>query len=182
MEENESSLPIYAKIQNSDKVTNNTHYTILGSKIPKPLERNFKDFILLREKLIERWPGIVIPNLSLKENLDIRVNMLNSFCSKLYQIKYLFDSEEVKIFLKESNDYNKSLNSLEKKNYDSILKKYSGIFIAYDDNFDAQYEKVEQDKFYKNLIDNFNNLGQLKNLIYTTREKYKLNHNYFNII
>jgi hypothetical protein len=182
MEEKGSSLPIYVKIQNPDTITNNSNFIIEGTMIPKPLERTFKDFILLREKLIERWPGIVIPNLSLKENLDIRVNMLNSFCSKLYQIKYLFDSEEVKIFLKESNDYNKSLNSLEKKNYDSILKKYSGIFIAYDDNFDAQYEKVEQDKFYKNLTDNFNNLGQLKNLIYTTREKYKLNHNYFNII
>ena len=182
MEEKGSSLPIYVKIQNPDTITNNSNFIIVGTMIPKPLERTFKDFILLREKLIERWPGIVIPNLSLKENLDIRVNMLNSFCSKLYQIKYLFDSEEVKIFLKESNDYNKSLNSLEKQNYDSILKKYSGIFIAYDDNFDAQYEKVEQDKFYKNLIDNFNNLGQLKNLIFTTREKYKLNHNSFNII
>jgi hypothetical protein len=182
MEENESSLPIYVKIQNSDKVTNNTHYTILGSKIPKPLERNFKDFILLREKLTERWPGMVIPNLSVKENLDIRVNMLNNFCSKLYQIKYLFNSEEVKLFLKESNDYNKSLNSLEKQNYDSILKKYSGIFIAYDDNFDTQYEKVEQEKFYKDIIDNFNNLEQLKNLILRTREKYKINHDSYNII
>ena len=182
MEENESSLPIYIKIQNPEKVTNNTNYTILGSTIPKPLERNFKDFILLREKLIERWPGMVIPNLSIKENFDIRINILNNFCSKIYQIKYLFNSEEVKIFLKESNDYIKSLNSLEKQNYDNILKKYSGIFTAYDDNFDTQFEKVEQEKFYKVLTENLLNLEQLKNQIFITREKYRLNHDSYDII
>ena len=182
MEENESSLPIYIKIQNPEKVTNNTNYTILGTKIPKPLERNFKDFEILREKLIERWPGMVIPNLSIKENFDIRINILNNFCSKIYQIKYLFNSEEVKIFLKESNDYIKSLNSLEKQNYDNILKKYSGIFTAYDDNFDTQFEKVEQEKFYKVLTENLLNLEQLKNQIFITREKYRLNHDSYDII
>lgn len=181
METKENSLPIYIKI-NEEKVTNNTSYTILGTKISKPIERTFKEFIILREKLVERWPGIIIPNISLKENIEMRIDMLNSFCKKIYQKNYLFNSEEVNIFLKQSNDWVKNLNSLEKVNYERLIKKYSGIFTSFDDNFDTKYEKGEQDKFYKDLKENLTNLENIKNLFFSSLEKYKLNHNHYNII
>ncbi len=181
METKENSLPIYIKI-NEEKVTNNTSYTILGTKISKPIERTFKEFIILREKLVERWPGIIIPNISLKENIEMRIDMLNSFCMKIYQKNYLFNSEEVNIFLKQSNDWVKNLNSLEKLNYERLIKKYSGIFTSFDDNFDTQYEKGEQDKFYKDLKENLTNLENIKNLFFSSLEKYKLNHSHYNII
>ena len=181
METKENSLPIYIKI-NEEKVTNNTSYTILGTKISKPIERTFKEFIILREKLVERWPGIIIPSISLKENIEMRIDMLNSFCKKIYQKNYLFNSEEVNIFLKQSNDWVKNLNSLEKLNYERLIKKYSGIFTSFDDNFDTQYEKGEQDKFYKDLKENLTNLENIKNLFFSSLEKYKLNHSHYNII
>ena len=181
METKENSLPIYIKI-NEEKVTNNTSYTILGTKISKPIERTFKEFIILREKLVERWPGIIIPNISLKENIEMRIDMLNSFCKKIYQKNYLFNSEEVNIFLKQSNDWVKNLNSLEKLNYERLIKKYSGIFTSFDDNFDTQYEKGEQDKFYKDLKENLTNLENIKNLFFSSLEKYKLNHSHYNTI
>ena len=181
METKENSLPIYIKI-NEEKVTNNTSYTILGTKISKPIERTFKEFIILREKLVERWPGIIIPNISLKENIEMRIDMLNSFCMKIYQKNYLFNSEEVNIFLKQSNDWVKNLNSLEKLNYERLIKKYSGIFTSFDDNFDTQYEKGEQDKFYKDLKENLTNLENIKNLFFSSLEKYKLNHSHYNTI
>ena len=181
METKENSLPIYIKI-NEEKVTNNTSYTILGTKISKPIERTFKEFIILREKLVERWPGIIIPSISLKENIEMRIDMLNSFCMKIYQKNYLFNSEEVNIFLKQSNDWVKNLNSLEKLNYERLIKKYSGIFTSFDDNFDTQYEKGEQDKFYKDLKENLTNLENIKNLFFSSLEKYKLNHSHYNTI
>ena len=181
METKENSLPIYIKI-NEEKVTNNTSYTILGTKISKPIERTFKEFIILREKLVERWPGIIIPNISLKENIEMRIDMLNAFCKKIYQKNYLFNSEEVNIFLKQSNDWVKNLNSLEKLNYERLIKKYSGIFTSFDDNFDTQYEKGEQDKFYKDLKENLTNLENIKNLFFSSLEKYKLNHSHYNTI
>ena len=181
METKENSLPIYIKI-NEEKVTNNTSYTILGTKISKPIERTFKEFIILREKLVERWPGIIIPSISLKENIEMRIDMLNAFCKKIYQKNYLFNSEEVNIFLKQSNDWVKNLNSLEKLNYERLIKKYSGIFTSFDDNFDTQYEKGEQDKFYKDLKENLTNLENIKNLFFSSLEKYKLNHSHYNII
>ena len=148
METKENSLPIYIKI-NEEKVTNNTSYTILGTKISKPIERTFKEFIILREKLVERWPGIIIPSISLKENIEMRIDMLNAFCKKIYQKNYLFNSEEVNIFLKQSNDWVRNLNSLEKLNYERLIKKYSGIFTSFDDNFDTQYEKENKINFIK---------------------------------
>ena len=181
METKENSLPIYIKI-NEEKVTNNTSYTILGTKISKPIERTFKEFIILREKLVERWPGIIIPSISLKENIEMRIDMLNAFCKKIYQKNYLFNSEEVNIFLKQSNDWVKNLNSLEKLNYERLIKKYSGIFTSFDDNFDTQYEKGEQDKFYKDLKENLTNLENIKNLFFSSLEKYKLNHSHYNTI
>ena len=181
METKENSLPIYIKI-NEEKVTNNTSYTILGTKISKPIERTFKEFIILREKLVERWPGIIIPSISLKENIEMRIDMLNAFCKKIYQKNYLFNSEEVNKFLKQSNDWVKNLNSLEKLNYERLIKKYSGIFTSFDDNFDTQYEKGEQDKFYKDLKENLTNLENIKNLFFSSLEKYKLNHSHYNTI
>ena len=181
METKENSLPIYIKI-NEEKVTNNTSYTILGTKISKPIERTFKEFIILREKLVERWPGIIIPSISLKENIEMRIDMLNAFCKKIYQKNYLFNSEEVNIFLKQSNDWVRNLNSLEKLNYERLIKKYSGIFTSFDDNFDTQYEKGEQDKFYKDLKENLTNLENIKNLFFSSLEKYKLNHSHYNTI
>ena len=64
MESNENSLPIYVKFEDKGNIKNNSMYKILGTKIPNIIERNFNDFLLLREKLIERWPGMKIPNIS----------------------------------------------------------------------------------------------------------------------
>ena len=42
-------------------------YTIITNKINEPVYRRYSDFFALRTKLIERWPGVYIPNIPPKK-------------------------------------------------------------------------------------------------------------------
>jgi hypothetical protein len=42
-------------------------YMIVTDKVGKPIYKRFSDFFALREKLVERWPGIYIPNIPHKK-------------------------------------------------------------------------------------------------------------------
>ena len=42
-------------------------YTIKGKDLKEPLFRRYNDFNILRTKLIERWPGVYIPNIPPKK-------------------------------------------------------------------------------------------------------------------
>ena len=186
------SIPMYVKdpVINKEKLTNYTSYTLLGTRIPEPLERRYRDFASLREKLVERWPGIFIPNIphkktigaNDKEIIDMRIEMINRFCLKLSKIGYLFNSEEVELFLQNSSDVPKTLNSLGQQDYDTLLKKYSATFTSYDDNFDTQIGKTEQEKFYNQLKENYPRLKNLRNLVSNMKEKYSINKNSYNLI
>ncbi len=186
------SIPMYVKdpVINKEKLTNYTSYTLLGTRIPEPLERRYRDFASLREKLVERWPGIFIPNIphkktigaNDKEIIEMRIEMINRFCLKLSRIGYLFNSEEVELFLQNSSDVPKTLNSLGQQDYDTLLKKYSATFTSYDDNFDTQIGKTEQEKFYNQLKENYPRLKNLRNLVSNMKEKYSINKSSYNLI
>jgi hypothetical protein len=42
-------------------------YTVIVNRRKEPKYRRYSDFYLLREKLIERWPGVYIPNIPPKK-------------------------------------------------------------------------------------------------------------------
>ena len=117
MDSSPESLPMYVSnpILNKDTLTSYTSYTLQGTKIPEPLTRRYKDFDSLRSKLLERWPGVYIPNIphkkkvgaKEKEFVDLRIEMINRFCWKLSNIDYLFKSEETELFLQNVNDVTK---------------------------------------------------------------------------
>lgn len=68
-------------------------YLVSGqdSKGPFSIRRRYRDFYLLREKLVERWPGLYVPPISSKKVqgntedkfVELRRKFLNYFCEKI---------------------------------------------------------------------------------------------------
>jgi hypothetical protein len=181
--ENEESQPLFVSdpIFNKEGVTGFTSYTLQGSKLPEPLSRRYRDFDALRKKLIERWPGVFIPNIPHKktvgnkdkEIVDMRIEMINRFLKKLSKIDYLYNSDEMELFLQNSSNVSKTLDSIKEDTYEELLKKYSSVFTDYDDNFDAAAGKPEQDEFAKRLSQNYPRLRAFRSFIYGEKERFK---------
>ena len=70
-------------------------YTLGGNQVNEEISRRFSDFYTLREKLIERWPGVYVPNIPPKKTIgntglkiiDKRIRLLNKFC---YQLSHIY--------------------------------------------------------------------------------------------
>ena len=118
-------------------IKKHVQYSLMGTDIQEALKRRYSDFYALHEKLLERWPGIFVPNIPPKVvvgNLDAdiiayRIRLLNRFCLDLSNIKYLYESEEVKLFQSNSNDVAKAIEKLPKLTYSQILENYKKALI-----------------------------------------------------
>ena len=183
MDSSPESLPMYVSnpILNKDTLTSYTSYTLQGTKLPEPLTRRYKDFDSLRSKLLERWPGVYIPNIphkkkvgaKEKEFVDLRIEMINRFCWKLSNIDYLFKSEETELFLQNVNDVTKTMNSLTPQSYEDLLKKYSVTFSNYDDNFDTQQGKANQARFLQITKAAYPRIRAFRDLVKSSKENFK---------
>jgi hypothetical protein len=181
--ENEEAQPLFVSdpIFNKEGVTGFTSYTLQGSKLPEPLSRRYRDFDALRKKLIDRWPGVFIPNIPHKktvgnkdkEIVDMRVEMINRFLKKLSKIDYLYNSDEMELFLQNSSNVSKTLDSIKEDTYEELLKKYSSVFTDYYDNFDQLAGKSDQDEFGKKLIQNYPRIRAFRAFVYAEKERFK---------
>ena len=187
----EPAMYVSDPVLNKDGVKGYTSYTLNGSRVPEPLSRRYRDFDALRKKLVERWPGIFIPNIPHKKKvgnqgkriINMRVEMINRFLKKLSKIDYLFNSEEMELFLQNSSNVSKTLDGLKAENYEDLLKKYSSAFPDYDDNFDLKAGKEEQDKFCKKLNEIHPKIKHFRSLVLQAKERYKNEQeNYFAVI
>ena len=191
--ENEAAQPLFVSdpVFNKEGVTGFTSYTLQGSKIPEPLSRRYRDFDALRRKFVERWPGVFIPNIPHKktvgnkdkEIVGMRIEMINRFLKKLSKIDYLFNSDEMELFLQNSNNVPKTLDSIKEDTYEELLKKYASVFTDYDDNFDTITGKRDQDEFAKKLNENYPKLRAFRSFIAIEKERFKdVQKNYLVII
>ena len=175
--------PVYTK----EGVKGYTHYKLNGSKIPETLNRRYKEFNALRKKLVERWPGIFIPNIPEKKIgqkgkriTNMRVELINRFLKKLSKIDYLFNSEEMEYFLQNSSNVCKTLNGIKLENYEDLLKKYSEIFTEYDDNFDTDAGRQELEKFEKKLNEIHPKIKNFRSIVSHSRDRYKIDQENYN--
>ena len=191
--ENEAAQPLFVSdpVFNKEGVTGFTSYTLQGSKLPEPLSRRYRDFDALRRKFIDRWPGVFIPNIPHKkkvgnkdkELVGLRIEMINRFLKKLSKIDYLFNSDEMELFLQNSSNVSKTLDSIKEDTYEELLKKYASVFTDYDDNFDTITGKKDQDEFAKKLSENYPKLRAFRMFIAQEKERFKdIQKNYLVII
>ena len=169
--------PVYTK----EGVKGHTSYSLKGSRVAEALIRRYKDFHSLRKKLIERWPGVFIPNIPHKKKvgnkgkkvIGMRLKMINRFLKKLSKLEYLFNSEEMEFFLQNTSSVTKTLEGIKLENYEDLLKKYSLAFTDYDENFDIKSGKEDQEKFHKKLVEIYPKLKHFRSLVYQAKERYK---------
>jgi len=113
-------------------------YNVKGSDSEGPFQnyRRYNDFHLLRNALLERWPGCYIPPIPPKklsgrfdsDFIENRRKLLKHFLKQVCAIKYLYQSDEVKIFLKGLTDVEKALKGLEPQTSEALVMKYQQVF------------------------------------------------------
>ena len=158
-----------------------TFYSLKGTKVPETLSRRYRDFDSLRKKMVEQWPGIFIPKLPNKKKVGnkskkvslIRVEMLNRFLKRISNIKYLINSEEMGLFLQNTNNVSKTLEGIKPPSNEDLAKKYFTTFLDYDDNFDTKAGKQEQDKFAKKLNESLPKIKNFLMIVSAAMERYK---------
>ena len=191
MESNEPDIYVTDPVSIKEGVKCYTSYTLKGAKVPENLNRRYRDFDALRKKLVERWPGVFIPNIPHKKKVGnkgkrivgMRLEMINRFLKKLSKIDYLFNSEEMELFLQNSSSVSKTLEGLKTQNYEDLLKKYSIAFTDYDDNFDIKAGKEDQEKFLKKLSIIYPKIKTFRSIVLQAKERYKNEQeNYMNVI
>ena len=163
-----------------DGITSYMSYSLCGSIIPNQIPRRYKDFDSLRNKLTERWPGVYIPSIphkkavgaNEKEFVENRKEMLNRFCSKLSQIPYLIDSEEMRVFTENVRDVPKSLSTIPSHSYEELLTKYSATFADCNDNFNAAQSKVNQAQFLQILKSSYPRIKSFRELVKQLKERF----------
>ena len=171
------SDPVYTK----EGVKGHTNYKLKGARVPEELIRRYKDFDALRKKLVERWPGIFIPNIHHKKKvgnkskriISMRLDMINRFLKKLSKLEYLFSSEEMELFLQNTSSVSKTLDGVKDESYDELLKKYSLAFTDFDENFDVAAGKEEQEKFLKKLNEVYPKVKHFRSMVKQARDRYK---------
>lgn len=178
--------PVYTK----EGVKGCTHYKLKGNKVPETLNRRYKEFNALRKKLVERWPGIFVPNIPEKKIgqkgkriTNMRVELINRFLKKLCKIDYLYNSEEMEYFLQNTSSVCKTLDGLKLENYEDLLRKYSEVFTEYDDNFDTDAGRQELENFEKKLNKIHPKIKNFRYIVSHARDRYKIDHeNYTEVI
>ena len=182
MENEGQSLYVCDPVINKDGVTSFTSYSLKGTRTPEPRSRRYRDLDALRRKFVERWPGVFIPNIPHKKTVgstdkgivDLRIEQINRFLKKLSSIDYLYNSDEMELFLQNSDNIPKTLDNIKEDSYQEILKKYSQVFTDYDDNFDTIVGKNEQDEFYKQLNAMYPKLRAFRAFILGEKERFNL--------
>ena len=167
-------------------------YKVTGKLVKEPIYRRFSDFYSLREKLVERWPGLYIPNLPPKltmgnlekKVIEMRTRVINDFCHKISKFNFILDSDELQIFLIRCNDVSKSISNLPKLNYDEILARYKKIFSDVVQKLEE--ENCELESYVKKINDAIPfmkkmllNLKGFKKSIISTEENKEKEINYY---
>eukprot|EP00331_Platyophrya_macrostoma_P027895 CAMPEP_0176452576 /NCGR_PEP_ID=MMETSP0127-20121128/28628_1 /TAXON_ID=938130 /ORGANISM="Platyophrya macrostoma, Strain WH" /LENGTH=432 /DNA_ID=CAMNT_0017841077 /DNA_START=19 /DNA_END=1313 /DNA_ORIENTATION=- len=99
--------------------------------------RRYSDFDTLRELLLVRWPGTVIPPIPSKKsvgNMEAwfvkdRMKFLEAFLIRVSEMPHLYYSEEFQIFLKNpTQDLEKAFTSAKKVTTQEIVEKYQQLY------------------------------------------------------
>lgn len=154
-------------------------YTLGGTEISQEVSRRYSDFFSLREKLVERWPGVYIPNIPPKKVfgvteskiIDKRIRLLNNFCYKLSTFKYLFNCEETKLFQSGGGEVAKAISSLPKMSYNDMLERFKEAFPDFYDAYDLILGKGKLSEFLSFLKRALNNVKTFHGVVDDSLEK-----------
>lgn len=155
-------------IKENDKQYIQYKLIVRGKK--NPIYKTYSDFYEFQKKLTNDMPGLYIPCLPEKILIDNptndllikRKNLLNNFCSKIQNFKYIINSEEFEYFLKENKNNNNSEIVSSKLNINEIFIKYQKYFKTFNNNKEEIIiKKIDDSIIYTK--NNLKNLEKFKN-------------------
>ena len=167
----------------NEALVNYITYTLGGKQVAdSDLQRRYSDFVALRDKMLERWPGIFIPALPPKKtigntdpkNIESRMRLLNEFCFKLSKFSYLIQSEEVNVFMTARNDVAKAIEKIKKEDYPQLRERYENSFSNYYENDDiirAKGKMTEITSFVKRAMKNMKAFHETITMAFDRHEK-----------
>ena len=135
-----SKKEYYVSVYNpvtTEGVSGFTVYSVETSISKKTVLKRYSEFYNFRKKLTQRWPGIYVPALPEKKVIgnkdnkfiETRCKLLELFLKKLLYLKHFRKSEELKIFLSESNNVEVILEKLSSKSEEEIMIRYKSAFV-----------------------------------------------------
>lgn len=135
-----------------------TAYKIQGSDKSGDFDivRRFREFFALRNTLRRRWIGFYVPGIPPKKPIgnkdEITVNerwyLLNKFLQEVSTLPYLWESEEIAVFIRPKLDIEKALGLMGKISSAGILErleKHSGIDYLQVNNSGGKYREQLRD-------------------------------------
>ena len=104
-------------------------YTVQGELLKTPLIRSLHDFITLRNKLRDNWPGVLIPMLPNEDDEDKdQSQYINYFCDEISKNEKMINGNEIKSFLSTSIDLDKEMASIPNDTIEDLGDKYEKEF------------------------------------------------------
>ena len=137
--------------------------------------RRYKEFYQLHKILHDRWPGFYIPPIPRKKaygNMDFkvvtqRIYILNRFLNEISERKYLWESEEVRIFIKPEANLINELKFLKVFSIEEVLER---IRPEVDMNLQLNDNNIEDSsanikKFKQLILSNLEFLNRFKKFL-----------------
>lgn len=147
------------------------------------VRRRYKEFDLLRSKLVQNWPGYFIPPLPEKKNtgntdpefVQHRTYALNYFIKRCSKLPHLFRSTEMQVFLRSQGDTIKALEGINILSPTEVYARNIELFPEYNKELT---EKVERSikRYFKTLastIEFFNKFRKAAKNLQAIRPTFK---------
>lgn len=161
------------------KITKHVLYSVSGKDGQGPFEslRRYRDFLLLRSKLIKKWPGCFIPQIPPKKRLtsfakgnmkpqfiEERRKLLEYFIKRLVSLTYIRHSEEFQLFIRSNLQYKKATNELRTLTYSEIASQFHNEFTEYllfQLPPDYEKQKDQAESIFKSGVEALENFEEL---------------------
>ena len=125
-------------MNNPQKVGSTIKYTVTGQDSQGKFEviRRYNEFHILHVTLTTRWPGCFIPCIPEKQILgdkedgfiEERRSLLDRFIRECAKFEFILESQEFKIFARQSGEVGDTLEKLGDQTPGQILDKYRNVF------------------------------------------------------
>jgi hypothetical protein len=115
--------------------------------------RRYSDFLSLRKRLVDCWPGVIVPPIPPKqirvilmqgklnpEFIETRRHQLDFFLKQVMQTSYLYQTQETQKFLRSPRPFEAELSTLQIPSASEISRIYEDLFSEF--NYEASSDQL----------------------------------------
>lgn len=152
-EDEENSAHLFGVV-NPQKFGSTIKYTVTGQDSQGKFEvvRRYNEFHILHVTLTGRWPGCFVPCIPEKQILgdkedgfiEERRSLLDRFIRECAKFEFILESQEFKIFSRQSGEVGETLEKLGEQTPGQILDKYRNSFKLQEDTDNSEVARYRE--------------------------------------